>query len=252
MSRLVADCDGKLVVDCDGNWVMSCITTVLDSWAIVTAPFDIGDWVTVDIVFTGLVVCGNLDAPGPGDLPIKGWCLTTGDARPGKGYITGILWSTDGGEIEGFPGYGPLSARFSFIEPPVNSLDGNWHIMSLIKTGNVSFDVYLDGVLRGGSFYADAYIPSGGSFYIGTAAPGIGGGPLGGMLNGLRFSSVSRDPTTYGWNPASFCLTSDVNTLALWKFQDGTAATICIDSAGANNGSLQGSEIEAPDNTPCQ
>lgn len=247
--ELVVDCDGNLVVDCDGNLVLTCPTTVLDSWAIVSAPFNIGDWVTCDVVFKGLVVCGNMDDDGSP----KGWYLATGDVRPGEGFFTGVQWITDGGEIGGFPGYGPPSARFSFIEPPVNSLDGNWHIMSLIKTGNVSFDVYLDGVLRGGSFYADAYIPCGGSFYIGTVAPGASGGvPLGGMLNGLRFSSVSRDPTTYGWNPANFCLTSDVNTLALWKFQDGTAATICIDSAGANNGSLQGSEIEAPDNTPCQ
>jgi len=150
---------------------------------------------------------------GPTSVAQVGWSVLI-DGR-------GIMFQAFG--LSGGPNFG--IGYFSF--------DSNWHHVAVVYDASTLF-YYIDG----SCIYTQR---SGGALSVGTQSLNIGRYPgsnfWAGQLDEIRISNTNRYTGTF---TPRCTLGTDANTVAYWKFNDGSGATVADSSGNEHNGTLQG------------
>jgi len=148
----------------------------------------------------------------------------TGAGLDFKTYDPESLVSTAWGSTDG--GYHFLNSDYSSVW-----ISGGWNHIALTVDSDFNITEWVNGVSIG-TTNDPSFSSSGTGIYIGG-----GLGTFNGSIDEVRFSNTVRYTSTF--TPAT-SFTSDGNTVALWKFNEGSGTSATDSSNNGHNGTLTG------------
>ncbi len=176
-----------------------------------------------------------------GDLTFEAWFKSSsvGSAAMGA-FGMGEHWGSSGWLYcaGGVAGKSWLQTLGGNIDPLPDLSDSNWHHIAFVQSNGSTY-AYYDGSLVGSS--GAALLSCTSDFTIG-AEPGASGWYCHGTLDEVRISSTARYTDTF--DPCTAVnFTVDENTVAYWKFNEGSGTTAADSSGNSNNGTLSGTTV---------
>lgn len=131
--------------------------------------------------------------------------------------------------------------------------DNQWHHYAVVYNGS-NLLLYIDGVAGDPVNYAigyggppitigrDSLAMGNGDLFFGQAGDGSYGG--GGVVDEFRISNVIRYTSNFSRRLKKLrCLGTDTNTVAYWKFSEGSGSIAHDSSGNGHDGSLQGNPL---------
>ncbi len=172
------------------------------------------------------------------DYTIEAWVNWSGNTNYQNNIVSGNDTSPHAFWIPGTEG-GKLSAghggSFTIAQDPVAMPDSIWtHVAVTYNATTGEIVLYKNGIQVASATEATGFTAT--VFYIGSYNFGYF---FKGMIDNVRLWSVARSPLEISTN-YSACLTgSEVNLVALYKFDDGAGSSVLSDStANGHNGTL--------------
>ena len=122
--------------------------------------------------------------------------------------------------------------------------DGNWHHLALVRS-DTSLVQYVDGVAEGSTTVSGSFGSPANPLIIGSYnGYADGEHTLLGQLDEIRISKAARYTDAFERCTARN-FTTDTNTVAYWKFDEGTGLIASDSSSIGNTGTLTGSPAPA-------